>query len=172
MCQHDFEGRRIFQHRNMDKWELDGSNRRVPDFQLEAECRRFLLELASQWNGEPFSISDPSPSARRLHQDVSGRWYSYHRVGFDRRDLQFLENGKIGDGTAACERRWCVEMAQDEPQLVISGEDGITCRLRRDAGGTFRGRWLLHEKMEIELVPLAASPTPTRSIASLHQPTP
>src|SRR5262249_11525741 len=32
MCQHDFHGRRLYQHRNMDKWRLDGSNRPVADF--------------------------------------------------------------------------------------------------------------------------------------------
>jgi ADP-heptose:LPS heptosyltransferase len=45
MCQHDFEGRRLFQHRNLDKWNLELRNRRVPDFWYENECRRFVREL-------------------------------------------------------------------------------------------------------------------------------
>lgn len=49
MCQHDFRGRRVFQHRNMDKWRLDGDNRPVDDFWFEDVCRFFLSELRARW---------------------------------------------------------------------------------------------------------------------------
>jgi hypothetical protein len=48
MCQHDFEGRRLFQHRNTAKWRLRGGNRRVEGFELEAVCLGFLDELAGK----------------------------------------------------------------------------------------------------------------------------
>jgi len=51
MCQHDFEGNRIFQHRNMAKWDLLGENPRIPGFLYEQECREFLAELRGMWNG-------------------------------------------------------------------------------------------------------------------------
>ena len=51
MCQHDFQGRRTFQHRNMDKWLYDGSNRRVEGFLFEDECRAYLAELRERWDG-------------------------------------------------------------------------------------------------------------------------
>jgi hypothetical protein len=51
MCQHDFEGRRIFQHRNTDKWNLFLANRKVEDFRYEAECRGFIAELQKVWDG-------------------------------------------------------------------------------------------------------------------------
>ena len=51
MCQHDFDGNRIFQHRNRDKWRLDGANESVPDFLFENECRIFLDELKAKWSG-------------------------------------------------------------------------------------------------------------------------
>jgi hypothetical protein len=51
MCQHDFSGRRIFQHRNMDKWNLFLINRRVPGFLFEEDCREFVGELQSRWDG-------------------------------------------------------------------------------------------------------------------------
>ncbi len=44
LCQHDFEGRRIFQHRCSPKWNLDG-NARIPDFRLEEECFEFVKRL-------------------------------------------------------------------------------------------------------------------------------
>ena len=51
MCQHDFEGRQIFQHRNIDKWELSGSNMVIAGFLDEAECREHLADLRRQWDG-------------------------------------------------------------------------------------------------------------------------
>src|SRR5262249_35925549 len=51
MCQHDFQGRRIFQHRNMDKWDLLLHNRRVEDFWFEKECRNYVAHLRKLWDG-------------------------------------------------------------------------------------------------------------------------
>jgi hypothetical protein len=52
MCHHDFQGRRIFQHRNNDLWNLLLCNRRIPGFRFEDEARTFLKELRSQWDGQ------------------------------------------------------------------------------------------------------------------------
>lgn len=51
MCQHDLEGERIFQHRNLLKWQLFEENPWVPGFLFEGECREFLAELRAKWNG-------------------------------------------------------------------------------------------------------------------------
>ena len=51
MCQHDFEGNRVFQHRNTDKWSLFLNNWTVPGFQFEEECRAHLRDLQSRWDG-------------------------------------------------------------------------------------------------------------------------
>jgi hypothetical protein len=45
MCQHDFQGRRVFQHRNMLKWKLGGPNPKVARFQYEQECSAFMEKL-------------------------------------------------------------------------------------------------------------------------------
>ena len=45
MCQHDFEGNRIFQHRNLAKWDLLAENPRIPGYLYEEESRQFLAEL-------------------------------------------------------------------------------------------------------------------------------
>jgi ADP-heptose:LPS heptosyltransferase len=47
MCQHDFAGGRLFQHRNRRKWVLDGTNADVAGFQYQNECLGFLEELRS-----------------------------------------------------------------------------------------------------------------------------
>ena len=46
MCQHDFQGRRVFQHRNMLKWNAVGENYKVAGFQFEELCFKFLEQLA------------------------------------------------------------------------------------------------------------------------------
>ena len=46
MCQHDFQGRRVFQHRNMLKWKPGDGNKRVARFEFEEECRIFLRGLS------------------------------------------------------------------------------------------------------------------------------
>jgi hypothetical protein len=51
MCQHDFEGRRIFQHRNSHKWDLLPLNKRIKGFLFEEECLGFLDELRNVWDG-------------------------------------------------------------------------------------------------------------------------
>jgi ADP-heptose:LPS heptosyltransferase len=52
MCQHDFRGRRVFQHRNMDKWDLNLRNLKIRGFWLEARCMDFVKALRRRWNGE------------------------------------------------------------------------------------------------------------------------
>ena len=51
MCQHDFSGRRVFQHRAWDKWRLDGSNKRITGFLYEDQCRAMLGDLRLRWSG-------------------------------------------------------------------------------------------------------------------------
>ena len=51
MCQHDFEGRRLFQHRNLDKWNLFLRNKRIRGFRFEEECRAAVEDLRRRWDG-------------------------------------------------------------------------------------------------------------------------
>jgi hypothetical protein len=51
LCQQDLAGRRLFQHRNTDKWTLFGLNTPIDDFWFETDCRRFLAELRDCWDG-------------------------------------------------------------------------------------------------------------------------
>jgi ADP-heptose:LPS heptosyltransferase len=78
MCQHDFAGRRLFQHRNMDKWTLFPSNRRIPGFQHERACKQFLRELAGKWDarlsrfgGAGLQSGEPQPRTGGPAREVS-----------------------------------------------------------------------------------------------------
>jgi ADP-heptose:LPS heptosyltransferase len=50
MCQHDFEGRRVFQHRSRAKWTVSRANPRVPGFIDEDLALSFLDRLRERWS--------------------------------------------------------------------------------------------------------------------------
>jgi hypothetical protein len=59
MCQHDFHGNRVFQHRNTDKWNLCLGNKPVPGFRFEKECFESLARLREIWDGRMSSYRSP-----------------------------------------------------------------------------------------------------------------
>lgn len=85
-------------------------------------------------------------------QSVPGR-YIYRRVGYDERNMELMPDGRIGEGAAGCERVWQVERTPGGSVLTIYGQHGgPTCHLQRDSDGVYRGFWLAHEKMPVELM--------------------
>lgn len=149
MCQHDFQGRRIFQHRNMEKWAIVG-NKRIPGFLHEAKCLSFVAEarntmrVRDQW--KQMSPSDAETAAR-----LAGVEWEYCRIGFDQRLLSLSNDGTIGHGAARCEVFWHVENGD----VVICDDHGnVTCRLKEDARGVLAGQWDQHERMAVRMIPL------------------
>jgi hypothetical protein len=64
LCQHDFQGRRIFQHRTSAKRNLV-LNKPVKGFWLEEQCHGYLAELKRVWDGRFDNIfrgDNPIPS--------------------------------------------------------------------------------------------------------------
>jgi len=157
MCQHDFDGRRVFQHRNLDKWNLFEPNKAIGDFQYEDECRAYIRELRRLWNGrigdERCSPSGRTPGELAALRQLTESQFDYHRVGYDRRSMSFLPDGTIGVGAAACERLWDLKSEDGNVILEVAGEEDTVCRLRQSADGVWRGRWLRFEQMPIELTP-------------------
>ncbi len=51
ICQHDLDGRRLFQHRCHVKWSLS-RNHRVRGFKYQHECEQFAEELRQCWRPE------------------------------------------------------------------------------------------------------------------------
>jgi FkbM family methyltransferase len=52
MCQHDFGGQVLFQHRNLLKWDFFQDNPRVPGFEGEEACLQYVEELRTLWDGQ------------------------------------------------------------------------------------------------------------------------
>jgi len=157
MCQHDFKGNRVFQHRNLAKWLLRQPNLRIHDFWYEDKCLRYLKELEQKWDGRIDDIATTSryESTRLagLARKITARPYRYHRVGFDSRLLSFRRNGTIGQGSAENEIYWDLYLDNGKPLLEIASLTRPTCLLTEEAS-VWKGQWLIHEQMPIELIPV------------------
>ena len=106
------------------------------------------------WSREGFAETETVRGCRQ--RIVNGR-YEYRRVGHDSRAMTFAQDGRIGEGAAGCERRW--ELSEDRGGLTlwIAGGRQPICGLTQDADGVWKGRWMRHEQMPIELRPVGGA---------------
>ena len=105
MCQHDFDGRRVFQHPGT--WTSGSSTAATGPWRtlrLEEECRGFLSELRGLWSGRAFWNADPDEHEAAVRARVADKTYRYIRVGYDERPLELREDGRVGEGAADRER--------------------------------------------------------------------
>jgi hypothetical protein len=154
LAQTDFQGRRFFQHKNFPKWILFGYNPHYPLFQYENECLKFLDDLAGCWNGRVSTPPPPLPEDRAPHS----RWFRYVRISADERLLEFLPDGRVGHGNARCERNWRIVRQHGNPVLQIHGDGFLSCELRMQSDGIWRGPWNYFERNPVELVPIDGAP--------------
>lgn len=153
MCQHDFEGNRLFQHRNWRKWNAMGDNPRIPDFLLEEECFGFLNELRMSWSIIP--KGNDNPGFREVANRVRGqRRYAYERVGYDKREIELLPDNRISAGKGAVEHRWHPIGTEVQPRLGIFQDDRLLADLEPMDDRSFKGRWTMYERMPIVLSPV------------------
>jgi len=164
MCQHDFDGRRIFQHRRNAKW-LIRRNRNLRGFMFESQCIGFIEQLSARWH-EISGIHIYHPSRRtdgvtEAARQLCNRKWLYCRVGYDQRSMSFRPDGTVGDGAAALERFWNIQELTEPYRIVldIQSQECRTCRLILSLDGIWEGRWDEHERMPVELVPITASST-------------
>ena len=74
-------------------------------------------------------------------------------MGFDSRLLSFRRNGTIGQGSAENEIYWDLYLDNGKPLLEIASLTRPTCLLTEEAS-VWKGQWLIHEQMPIELIPV------------------
>ncbi len=159
MCQHDFQGRRLFQHRNFAKWQLHGENPRIPGFWHEAECLTFLATLRAHWDGLPPGIRRWRPTRRgSLEHEAAAALcahpWLYRRLGHDERPMTFTPDGRIARGAASCEHFWDLRAHAGRLHLEIFSPTDKTLTATLHPDGTYRGHWLLFEMMAVEFAPL------------------
>ncbi len=149
MCQHDFDGRRIFQHHNTAKWSL-GSWEDVPGFQGLDLVRGWLDELRAVVDQTTGDVMDAAQIGEL--QKHAGR-YRYQRMNADgsavrdERPIELLDGGRIGDGAARCEASWQIRGGR----LVLIDQAGVVTAELDPATDGWAGRWLRFERMACRL---------------------
>ena len=136
-----------------DHWARRGPEWKFAEFHgQEATAKDLVLKAYEMVTPAAVPVA-----SSRLVPDVPGR-YVYRRVNHDERPMELLPDGKIGEGAAGCELSWKIERTPSGAVLTIYGHHGgATCHLSAHQDGVWRGRWLAHERMPIELIPQTAA---------------
>jgi hypothetical protein len=170
MCQHDFEGRRIFQHRNMDKFKFEG-NARITGFEYEEDCFQFVRDLRDKWNGAVVMKRPTTPAGTTMFERLTQtRLWDYERVGDpNKRQVEFLADGSIGRGRDRMEESWYIDEDKTATLHVVGGSGTTFTAVLSEDG--FRGRWIAFEKMSVVLTPVAGAtpppPTPVPAVSPI-----
>lgn len=151
MLQHDPDGRPLFQHRNLRKWQLRGPNPSVPGFQDEPACRRALAGLAAEWDGVPVGLAEaPEALGRELRAAAGGR-ARLTFVGFETLSLRLGADHTVTEGRGPLAARWWAGRDGEGWALIIEGDRGPTARLRWTGPGRWEGAWPGYPGVEARL---------------------
>lgn len=157
LCQHDFHGNRIFQHRVGAKWNLNEMGNHIWGFEHDRQCHAFIEELRLLWFGEkPARVARVSHTQRDLSrtQEVVGKIFQYERVGMDTRLMSFGVSGRVLHGKGVREQCWDLKEEQGNLVFLLSSETEVTCKLNRDCDGVWRGHYLQDERIPVVLRPI------------------
>lgn len=156
MCQHDFDGQIVFQHRNLAKWKFNVvENPRIIGFEYEQTCLDFIKELHHFWDGKLLMRKPSTQKEKKAYKElVENQLYKYNRVGYDERRIEFRADQTIGMGKAGLEQYWEVREIDGKVCLIIAGNSTRTMDLYRGSqDGNWKGAWNVHEQMPITLIP-------------------
>jgi hypothetical protein len=133
ICQRDFQGRLVFQHRTDAKWRLTGENELAPNFHHQAECLRFISELRERWTGRIEALPSRSPSDLEIEDTLTHiRWFRLEEPGAGDRLIELLDGNRVGIGSSRDSLlRWYVRdrvltldgVAEALPALSPQAED-------------------------------------------------
>lgn len=152
LCQHDFRGRRLFQHRVHDKWSLAG-NGKISGFIHEEECFQFVEQLRTRWRPLRQLARAARPEDWRRMRQLIGVPLEFVRLGRSRRPLVLGGSGMIERGWSNAAFFWWLE-GED---LVLAGSDGrLTGCLVCSQDGAWEGAYLRNADARVRL----ASPNP------------
>lgn len=164
ILQHDNDGKPVFAHRVQDKWKLWGGNNHCSELPDEDIHHEMANELRLVWDGKLWHNNKPTNEEALVIRQIVGRKFLYRRLptgsfSGDERQLEFLGNGEIGHGRAGLEQRWSAHVVrhpitgQDVVAVAIASGSGLTALLYPSDDGCYRGRWVDHERCDVDLVP-------------------
>ncbi len=108
LCQHDFSGRRVFQHRSGDKWSLLG-NHRGADFLFEEECHELVRELQSKWDPHERLTGKLSAADRAEMKRLAGKRVEFVYLGHNRWPMTLGADGYVRHGWTSREFFWWIK---------------------------------------------------------------
>lgn len=175
LCQHDFHGNRLFQHRIMYKWKLFGENPWIPGFFFENECRAFLEDLKANWDGRcgPERRDFVSLGEHPVVQNLLKRTWLLERPresskrrkvadknaavskGSSWIELKFGKNGTLNSEAESAGTFWDIKRSRNGFQLTLSANDRRKLELTRQGAG-WCGHWTGIPRGEIRLLSLEA----------------
>lgn len=132
----------------------------VPEFTHERECFACLNRLRVAWGkhaGPRYCDEQATADERAVARQLCGREWIYRRVGHDCREMGFRLDGTIAPGEAGCEWTWALDRIGGQPCVALHGKDGLTCILLPDGLDRWRGNWLVHERLPVELISAAVT---------------
>jgi ADP-heptose:LPS heptosyltransferase len=147
MCQHDFDGQRLFQHRNRAKWKMFGENRSIPGFTGEKRCFKFLKQFRQNWDGrmegqQRWDSSKASEGSLSLCMELIEHCWELHITGEKISRLQFMQ-----DGTVSTESDkiifWNIQTEAESSKLIFSNEERIVGELSKTSLNSWVGTFNL-----------------------------
>ena len=155
LYQHDFRGRRLFQHRNQDKWDIDGGNRHVPGFRHEEACLDLVRELRRRWDGVVRRYPEDYSRLERetVERVFSERLFSYRTSAPGLRLVEMKSSFEIGLGKGRWETAWDVEQNRRGVKLTFHNGKRKMCILDQCGDVTWHGRCLHFDRTPITVEP-------------------
>ncbi len=143
LCQRDFAGRSLFQHRTNCKWSLFGDNIRPDGFKLFSECEVFLQDLYAIWNGRTFDAPTRLPAMYRDELELVRQRYFTLAAGSARStEIELLDGNQIGKGRSFQIMNWCVREFTGCTTLVLYDSEKPVAALERKNENTWQGKTL------------------------------
>lgn len=149
ICQHDFAGRRIFQHRVGDKFSL-AQAKQCRRFLFEDQCLRFIDELREKWCPLPGLLRALSDADLLAMARLSEQRFRLDCDGTESRPIRLDGSGRVAHGQGAEMSYWWARAKHRELVLFDAG-CRPTCRLFEQPGGNWTGKSLSRKGAEIQL---------------------
>ena len=149
LCQHDFSGRRVFQHRSGDKWSLSG-NHRGTGFLYEDACLELVGDLRTKWDPHPRLTGGLSAEDLAEMEALAGRSADFFHLGHNRWPMTLGADGYVRNGWTSGEFFWWIKGGE----LWFADAAGRpTSRLVKCDGGWWEGRRADRPHSLLRLVP-------------------
>jgi glycosyltransferase involved in cell wall biosynthesis len=131
MCQYDFQGKIVFQHRNSDRWNLDIAPRKIEGFLRHKECCAYIGELKKKWRGVIKRNDGLHSEDQEIEKELVCSRYKLSVGETSRYDVVFFRDGKIDSNGAHLDWRWRIENKTGVVSLNILTRERSVCRLDR-----------------------------------------